>query len=244
MKQKKNWWGAGLYYDNALNLFQLEPNGNEMNIATCHHKIAQVYYNMEHVLKAEQFFLAALPAMEQAGKYDRSGDICEALGAIYLCQNDSEKAVHAYKTANQNYMASTGQQPDERTRRIDNALRSLRQANKLAKMQDFRSNFVRESMAYNENEQSIQYDESNNDELENEVENSSMHYLDPSVTKRKPQVVVVADAPPERQKLEQANQKLGYSKFATQAKFNLTEEAHPRPLDTVSPLKKLPFSKK
>jgi len=50
-----------LYYNKALNLFGTEPNGNEMNVALCNFKIAQVYYNMEHTVRAEAHYQAALP---------------------------------------------------------------------------------------------------------------------------------------------------------------------------------------
>jgi hypothetical protein len=58
---QSNWWGAGLYYDKALSLFLQEPTNNESNIAVCHYKLAQVYYNMEHTAKAEVHYLKALP---------------------------------------------------------------------------------------------------------------------------------------------------------------------------------------
>jgi hypothetical protein len=40
---------------------------------------------------------------EKEGKYEKIGEICEALGAIYMHHNNSADAERAYQTAYRNY---------------------------------------------------------------------------------------------------------------------------------------------
>jgi len=235
-ESQSNWWGAGLFYDKALSLFLQEPNGNETNISLSHYKLAQVYYNMEHTIRAESHYQSALPQMEKEGKYEKVGEICEALGSIYSHHNSNSDAERAFETAYRNY---DHLQDTEKCRRVAATLKQIRQTQRINQIESkFKPTYVRASLAYDGNEDEIQVDQENQTEDQNDIENEPNHYLDPLHTKRTPQKVAVADPPAERQELESNLRKMNYERSVQQAKFNLTPEAHPRPLDTISPMRK------